>query len=125
MILKVFQDSGGADFQDIKEALTWVLQNHSTYNIVSINMSLGVPQTFHQYARSNGPLSSLLQALASQGVVTVSASGNDYDTGRYLGVSYPSSDKYSLSVGSVFARAGTYGGWDGNTLVPTLGVKLL
>jgi subtilisin family serine protease len=109
--LKVFSDSIGSSTQDIKQAMVWVTQNVDLYNIVAVNLSLG--EGFYTGAHS-GFLSSEFQSLTNQGVIVVSASGNQYaddtstvrqDPGR-LGVAYPSSDPNSLSVGAVFARPG-------------------
>ena len=115
VVLKVFPDSDpGASDRDIVEALDWVIRNHDAYNIVAVNMSLG-SNDFHNRAQFYGSYSSQLRALANSGVVVVSASGNGYD--GYKGVSYPSSDAFSLSVGATFAREGSFGYWNDNELV--------
>ncbi|MDC3196495.1 S8 family serine peptidase [Gammaproteobacteria bacterium] len=118
VVLKVFPDSvASASDRDIVEALDWVIRNHEAYNIVAVNMSLGSGE-FHNRTQFYGRYSSQLKALANSGVVVVSASGNDYDDNSYKGVSYPSSDAFSLSVGATFAREGPYGGWtEDNQLV--------
>ena len=105
IVLRVLDDSGSGTGADIVEAINWVAANVDIYNIVAVNMSLG-DGTF-----ATGPYSgyaaSQFKALANDGVVVVSASGNSY-TGTQ-GVSYPSSDPYSLSVGAVWAAPGTWG----------------
>lgn len=110
--LKVFPDAGGgASFNDIQQALQWVADNATTYNIVSVNMSLG---TGNFSTVTTGPLTSVMSAVVAQGVMIVSASGNGFfDEGSTPGVSYPSSDPSSLSVGAVYdANIGqvSYGG---------------
>ncbi|MCA9096413.1 MAG: S8 family serine peptidase, partial [Planctomycetaceae bacterium] len=110
--LKVFPDQGGgASFQDIEQALQWVADNAAAYNIVSVNMSLGEG---NYSTVTNGPLSSVMASVAAQGVIIVSASGNGFfGAGSQQGVSYPSADPNSLSVGAVYdANIGgvSYGG---------------
>jgi Ca2+-binding RTX toxin-like protein len=106
IVLKVFPDgSGAASYGDIVEAANWVVANARQYNVVAVNLSLG-SQEFHA-APVAGPLSSQFKALSNSGVVVVSASGNSYAGNQ--GVAYPSADPYSLSVGAVWPRGGTYG----------------
>ena len=105
IILRVLDNSGHGNGADLAEAVDWVVANATNYNVAAVNMSLGFGQ--FDTAPVSGFLSSQLQSLANQSVVVVSASGNGY-LGRQ-GVSYPSSDPYSLSVGAVWAGSGTYG----------------
>ncbi|PSF35666.1 hypothetical protein C7H19_15605 [Aphanothece hegewaldii CCALA 016] len=103
--LKVFEDSGSGYFSYIEQALQWVVANAATYNIASINMSLGDSGNYNT-AKTLYGLSDELAALAALGVIVVSASGNSfYENGSAQGVSYPAADPNSLSVGAV---------WDGN-----------
>jgi hypothetical protein len=104
--LKVFHDkAGSASNGDIKEALNWVIANAAKYNIVAVNMSLGSGEFYS--ARTIGSYSQQLQALSALGVTVVSASGNDYAVRQKTGVSYPSADPYSLSVGAIWAGGGS------------------
>ncbi|MEO1956725.1 MAG: S8 family serine peptidase, partial [Methylophilaceae bacterium] len=109
IVLKVFPDGqGSASQSDIQEALNWIVNHVDDYNIASVNISLG-DSAFNTSASLNGYLASQFQSLANQGVVVVSASGNGYNTNSIQGVSYPSSDPYSLSVGAVWVSAGELG----------------
>ena len=104
IVLKVFSDTGvGDDGTALRKATDWVVANAEKFNVVAVNLSLG----FGQFDTSpvTGFLSSQFQSLANQGVVVVSASGNAYAGAQ--GVSYPSSDPYSLSVGAVWASSGS------------------
>ena len=130
VVLKVFDKGRYADTADIQQALNWVVQNHLKYNIVAVNMSLG-GQEFHNYAQTNGLYSTQIKALAQNGVVVVASSGNSYESVQsdplqafkdydvyppwqspysyyLLGVGYPSSDKYALSIGASWARPGSF-----------------
>ena len=114
VVLKVFPDSaGGASFQDIAEALQWVIANATQYNIASVNLSLGDGQFLT--SRTTGPLSTQFKALAEMGVTVVSASGNSYADYQHTGVSYPAADPYSLSIGAAWKDSGTYGTYQTGT----------
>src|SRR3546814_5335144 len=104
--LKVFSDSGEGYFSDIEQSLRWVIDNAAAYNIVSVNMSLGDSGNYNAPIGLYG-IADELSILASMDVIVVSASGNDfYEFNSVQGVSYPSADPNSLSVGAVY---------DGNT----------
>jgi len=100
--LKVLSDSGSGTFSDVEEALQWVVANALTYNIVSVNMSLGDGGNYTAPLSLYG-LGDEMQALADLGVFVVSASGNSfYSKGSVMGVAYPSADPNSLSIGAVY-----------------------
>jgi hypothetical protein len=105
--LKVFSDSGSGSFSNIEQALQWVVDNATAYNIASVNMSLGdggnhgSPQTLYGIADE-------IAALAALDVVTVSASGNDFFAiNSVQGVQYPAADPNSLSIGAVYDKSGS------------------
>jgi serine protease AprX len=109
--------STGTSVAILDAALEWTIANRETYGIDAINMSLNAT------VPSDGTESSarLTNQAAASGILPVSAAGNagsDYGT-----VSFPSSAKYSVSVG---AMAEPYdddaGGWDpGFYLAPLSG----
>ncbi len=102
--LKVLDDFGSGTAAALESALQWVVANVSTYNIVSINMSLGFGDFYTSpNARPELGINDELAAIAAQDVIVVSASGNGYY--GTPGVSYPSADPNSLSIGAV---------WDGD-----------
>ncbi|MCP4261956.1 MAG: S8 family serine peptidase [Planctomycetes bacterium] len=108
--LKVFSDTGNpGNFRDVELALQWVVSNVSTYNIVSVNMSLGDGNNWSTEVSLYG-LGDELAALAAQDVIVVSASGNAfYNYGSSQGVSYPAADPNSLSIGAVYdSNAGSF-----------------
>jgi subtilisin-like proprotein convertase family protein len=102
--LKVFTDSGSGSFADVEEALQWVVANATTYNIASVNMSLGDSGNYN-VSNSLYGLGDELAALNAENVIVVSAAGNGYFENQTQGVSYPASDPNSLAVSAV---------WDGN-----------
>jgi subtilisin family serine protease len=102
--LKVFSNSGSGSFASIEKALQWVNANAATYNIASVNMSLGDSGNYNTAQTLYG-ISDELAALAAKNVIVASAAGNSYFTYQTQGVSYPAADPNSLAVGAV---------WDGN-----------
>jgi subtilisin family serine protease len=100
--LKVFTNAGGGNFGYLEDALTWIVNNEDTYNIVSVNMSLSDSQN-HSSVQALYGISDELAALEALGVVTVSAAGNSfYNFSSVQGVGYPAADANSLAVGSVY-----------------------
>ena len=100
--LQVLTAGGRGSFAGIENALKWCAENAAKYNITAVNMSLGNSSKHSEdYI---GPLNDEISALAQLGVIVVSASGNNGYSG---GVSYPSSEKYSMSVGSVHHGGGS------------------
>ena len=97
--LKVLTDSGRGSFSNINKALNWCIENADNYNIASINMSLG-DGTFSEEEISNGYSSKQLAALNALGVSIISAS--EIVLQFKVGVSYPSSDANSFSIGALF-----------------------
>ncbi|MBX3413049.1 MAG: S8 family serine peptidase [Pirellulales bacterium] len=108
--LKVFSNAGGeGSFGDVEDALQWVIANATTYNIVSVNMSLGDDTNYTSAATAYG-LGDELAALAAMNVIVVSAAGNAFYTNNSTpGISYPAADPNSLAVGAVWdSNAGSF-----------------
>ncbi len=100
--LKVFTDAGGGNFSYVESALQWVVANAATYNVVSVNMSLGDTQN-HSSAQALYGVSDEISALVGLGVTIVSSSGNDFYThSSAQGVGYPAADSNSFSIGAVY-----------------------
>ncbi len=121
VILKVFKDSGGgAEMADIEAALQWVEQHVATYNIVAVNLSLGVGN--YAEPETGFVISDEFARLDGLGVICVAAAGNDFSNGgSQVGVSYPSADPKVLAVSAVWADdygAQSYEGAVDNTTAP-------
>ncbi|HMP05492.1 MAG TPA: S8 family serine peptidase, partial [Lacipirellulaceae bacterium] len=101
--LKVISDLGTGTASAIEDALQWVAANVDAYNIVAVNMSLetgtsfSAPNTFAVMG-----IADELAAIALQDVIIVSASGNSNSPTANPGVSYPSADPNSLSIGATW-----------------------
>ncbi|MCA9832301.1 MAG: S8 family serine peptidase, partial [Dehalococcoidia bacterium] len=99
--LDVFQ-GGSAYSTDIIAAMNWVVQNKATYNIVSVNLSLG--DSLHVETCSNSWAASSFASLRSAGIIPVVAAGNSaVVNGSFSpGVSGPGCAPGALSVGAVY-----------------------
>jgi hypothetical protein len=89
----------------VEQALRWVINNASTYNIISINMSISDSMN-HTNDTSSYGLNDELNILANQlGIIPVAAAGNYfYPYNSQQGVAYPASDPNSLAIGATFDR---------------------
>jgi Ca2+-binding RTX toxin-like protein/protocatechuate 3,4-dioxygenase beta subunit len=122
IILKVFKDSGTGSFSNLEKALQWVNTNTSTYNIASVNLSLGDGQDWTTPLSRYG-IGDELAAIASQNVIISAAAGNGfYSYNSQVGLAYPAIDPSVISVGAVWAdnfgsRSFTNGAVD-NTTAP-------
>ena len=107
--LKVFPDgSGSASSNDIREALAWVVNNATTYNVVAVNMSLGYGDNLNTPTPS-AYYSSELASLATKNVAVVVSSGNSYYQYQTQGVDSASADPNVWSIGAVWDRnAGSF-----------------
>jgi len=100
--LKVINDNGNGTFSILESALDWVVDHVSTYNIASVNLSLGDGGNYTTYQNRYG-ISDELAALAAMDVIVVAAAGNSFfDNGSIPGVNYPAADVNTIAVGAVF-----------------------
>jgi subtilisin family serine protease len=101
--LQVFQNSGGASFTDIQEALEWIYDNRNRYNIIAVNMSLGAGNfTTDRTVRDTYTiLNDDINRLETAGISVVSAAGNSYDQYQAEGVAIPAILS-SISTGAVW-----------------------
>jgi len=101
--LQVFDGIDAPD-ENTESALQWVLKNHSRYNIVAVNLSLG--DGFFTNVSSgredNNILFRRVKQLERAGVTVISSAGNDYQGNEYQNLGSPAI--YStLAVGAVWA----------------------
>jgi uncharacterized repeat protein (TIGR01451 family) len=102
IVLKVFKDSGTGSFADLEKALQWVNTNSASYNIASVNLSLGDGQNWNTPISRYG-IGDELAAIASQNVLINAAAGNGFYTyNSALGLAYPAIDPSVISVGAVW-----------------------
>jgi subtilisin family serine protease len=94
--LDVFRPTGGYD-ADIIAAINWVIANHATWNIASINMSLGGGS--YTAACPSLAMATALDELRKAGVVPAVATGN---SGTTNAISYPACAPAAVAVGAVY-----------------------
>jgi Subtilase family/Calx-beta domain/SdrD B-like domain/PA14 domain/CARDB/FG-GAP-like repeat len=103
IILKVFKDSGTGSFADLEKALQWVNQNTATYNIASVNLSLGDSQNWNTTNPRYG-IGDEIAAISAQNVIIAAAAGNNfYRFNSAPSVAYPAADPNTIAVGAVWA----------------------
>ena len=87
----------------VNEALKWVINNKSKFNIVAVSASLGSHKlkSGTNYCPINQALKSSIVSLQGLGVATVFAAGNNYDTAR---VDTPACTPEAIAIGSVGER---------------------
>ena len=98
--LKVLDGNGNGTVSNIIAALDWVLENHTTYNIRVVNMSVGA--AIHESAWTD-PLTLAAKRVVDAGVVVVGAAGNFGQNSaglpQYGGISAPGNAPWVLTVG--------------------------
>jgi serine protease AprX len=92
--LKVSDDAGEAHASDVLQALSWVIDNHATYNIRVVNLSF-VSSLAEGYATNL--LDAAVEMVWHSGVTVVVSSGNrGPNTEQYA----PANDPYVITVGA-------------------------
>ena len=100
--VKVLDSAGNGTWANIESGLQWVIDNRETYNIVSLNMSLGTAEAYNSDTTS--PITDELAALKNAGVFIAASSGNFWYTHMPdEGVAYPAADVSAVAVGSVWS----------------------
>jgi subtilisin family serine protease len=109
--LKVLSDNGRGSWEAIRDALQWVIDKRSTYNITAVCMSLGDGANYTDDSLfSTDEIRSKIQILRNEKVAVVVAAGNDFFThSSQQGMSYPAILRETVSVGAVYdAREGGF-----------------
>ena len=104
--LRVFDNNNQADFSKVGDALQWVIDNHTQYNITDVNISIADGNNYTQnWYASDGAvgqrITSLIGTLDSLNIPVVAASGNSYNGQQ--GQSFPAIVPDTISVTSTTA----------------------
>ena len=75
--LRVLSSNSGS-LLEVEDALEWVLDNHQQYNIIAVNLSLGLGFFTPEESFPGDIISDDIQRLEDAGVTIISAAGNDY-----------------------------------------------
>lgn len=110
--IKVLGDTGGGSFEWIANGLRWVRDNHETFGISAVCMSLGDGgnYTSDEHLVDND-IRKLIQELSAKRVAVVIAAGNSYFVhNSQQGMGYPAIVRECISVGAVYdAEEGSFG----------------
>lgn len=99
--LKVLKNDGSGVFSDAEEALQWVLDNRTRYNISVVNLSLGDGRNYTTV--DPGRIQDEIRALRAVNVAVVASAGNEfYRYASAQGMTYPAALPETVSVGAVF-----------------------
>lgn len=96
--LDVFRTDGYAYDSDLINAINWCVTNKVTYNIASINMSLGGDR-YYAPVTPNDSWGTAIQRAIDAGIMVVAASGNE---GYTNSLSIPAAYSNVVSVGAVY-----------------------
>lgn len=96
--LDVFRTDGYAYDSDLFNAINWCVTNKVTYNIASINMSLGGDR-YYAPVTPNDSWGTAIQRAIDAGIMVVAASGNE---GYTNSLSIPAAYSNVVSVGAVY-----------------------
>jgi subtilisin family serine protease len=102
--LKVFSDSGEGSFSYVEQALQWVINNATKYNIIAVNLSLG---DRNNWTTATDPynFNNEFATLNTMGITPVVSAGNEfhYNTSQ-VGVSGIAANDYVIGVGAVYGE---------------------
>ena len=115
--LRVLNGAGRGQTSWLLNALDWILQNHQTYNIRVVNLSLGTPAVD---SYTNDPICVKVAELVKRNIVVVAAAGNHGKKSNgdkvYGHIHSPGNSPYVITVGASNTK-GTYR--RGNDLMAT------
>jgi hypothetical protein len=101
--LKVLSNTGGGSFTWLEQALDWVIQNRTVYNITVVNMSLGAFSNFTSDNFGADPIQQKIATLRANNVAVCVAAGNDfYSFSSFEGMAYPAIFRETVSVGALY-----------------------
>jgi type VI secretion system secreted protein VgrG len=101
--LRVIGDDNSGDFTMLANALQWVIDNHETYNISVVNLSLSDGGNYAQnwFANSGGitqKVTGLIGQLKALNIPVVAATGNSFNGNQGQGFSSIVSDTISVTA---------------------------
>jgi type VI secretion system secreted protein VgrG len=121
--LEVFSGTTQGSFNTVAQALQWVINNHTQYNITAVNLSMSDGNNYAQnwFAQDGGigqQITGLINQLTALKIPVVAATGNSFNGQQ--GVGFPAIVPSTISVTSTNA-AGTQLSSDAQRVGPTIG----
>ena len=99
--LRVFGDNNSGSFGEIANALDWVVQHHSDYNVTAVNLSVADGGNYSSNIFANSGVGRQITKAVSQlevlNIPVVVAAGNSFD-GKTQGIGFPSIVPNTFSV---------------------------
>jgi hypothetical protein len=105
--LRVFSNTSQGDFTKVADALQWVIDNHSQYNITAVNISISDGNNYAQnwFAQDGGVgqrITTLIDQLDALNIPVVAATGNSFNGQQ--GEGFPAIVPDTISVTSTDAN---------------------
>jgi subtilisin family serine protease len=101
--LKVLSNSGGGTFAQTNQALQWVIDNHTQFNITAASMSLSSETNDADDTPFQGDETlRLIRQLRALDIPVIVAAGNDYFKFKQQGMGFPAILRETVSVGAVY-----------------------
>lgn len=98
IVLKTLSQNAQGNFEDLNNALKWLLENHKKLNIKVVNLSLTTPDRIYGYYNHVDEGRELIKKLSAEGVILVTAVGNNFEK-KNINL-FPASSIEVISVGS-------------------------
>lgn len=106
--LRVFDDNGGGNLADVRDALQWVLDNVDTFAnpITTVNLSLGVKGNANAFVSNDlvtNQVNDLLEDIANEGIFISVSAGNDFQDPAFNnqpGLAFPAISPHVVPVAS-------------------------
>lgn len=96
IILKVLNEKGNGEIEDVLRALDWVIENKERYNIRIVNISVGTAKK--ELIDENSVLIQGVNEVWDHGIVVVAAAGNNGPTPKSIGA--PGISRKVITVGA-------------------------
>lgn len=105
--LRVFSDDQQGDYKYVAQALEWVVDNHDTYRITAVNLSLAdgknyVRNWFDEDGKVGEKISKLIGKLDDLNIPVIAATGNSFNGNQ--GQGFPAIIPATISVTAVDSR---------------------
>ena len=98
IVLKTLSQNAQGNFEDLNNALKWLVQNHKKLNIRVVNLSLTTPDRIYGYYNHVDEGRELIKRLSEEGVILITAVGNNFEK-KNINL-FPASSIEVISVGS-------------------------
>jgi subtilisin family serine protease len=104
-ILKVLDDNGFGDFNQMADALDWVIVHHAAHAISVVNISISDRRTYVDDAGfATDRAKAKIAKLRTLNIPVVVSAGNEFFPGSKAGMGYPAILRDTISVGAFYDK---------------------